>query len=157
MLAAVLLCCSAPAYADGIFLEAGQGFHHSARSQALLLSYHRDSPPLLGLDSYYAASLGSWNGEDRNSAFVLAKGIRMRLNGKSYASLEPGAAYLGRTTDNLGTRLQFALRIALGMRAGKYDLSLGYRHFSNGKGVFSWTDTPNYGENFVTLQIGRLW
>jgi hypothetical protein len=156
ILISILLCCFSSAHADGIFLEGGQGFHHSTRSQCLFLSYQRDSSPLFGLDSYYKAELGAWNGQHRNGAFVLAKEIRMTLHEKSYISFEPGAAYLRRTTDNLGTRLQFALRFALGMRTGQYDLSLGYRHFSNGKGVFHWTDTENYGENFVTFQIGCL-
>jgi hypothetical protein len=38
----------------------------------------------------------------------------------------------------------------------KIDLSLAYRHFSNGDGIFDWSDTPNFGENFITLQIGYL-
>jgi hypothetical protein len=151
-----LLYCSSPAYADGVFLEGGQGFYHSTNSQAIFLSYQIDSSPLWGLNSYYDVALGSWNGPDHNNALVFAKGLWMNLYGKSYISLEPGGAYLRRTTSNLGTRLQFAFRSALGIRTEKYDLSIGYKHFSNGKGIFHWTDTSNFSENFITLQIGYL-
>jgi hypothetical protein len=152
----VLLYCSTSAHADGVFLEGGQGFHYSTNSQAIFLSYQKDSPRLFGLNSYYDVTLGSWNGPNRNNALVLAKGLWMNLSDKSYITLEPGGAYLSRTTDNLGTRLQFAFRSALGIKTEKYDLSVGYKHFSNGKGIFHWTDTANYGENFITLQIGYL-
>jgi hypothetical protein len=156
MLIPVLLYCSTPAYADGVFLEGGQGFYYSKDSQVIFLSYQIDSPPLLGLNSYYDLAIGSWNGPDHNKALVLAKGIRMNLSGNEYISLEPGGAYLERTTSNLGTRLQFAFRSALGIRSEKYDLSVGYKHFSNGKGIFHWTDKANFSENFITLQIGYL-
>ncbi|MGO9145646.1 MAG: acyloxyacyl hydrolase [Desulfomonilia bacterium] len=152
----VLLYYSTPVYADGVFLEGGQGFHYSTDSQVIFLSYHIDSPPLFGLNSYYNAALGSWNGSNHNNAISLTKGLWMNLSGKSYISFEPGGAYLRSTTENLGTRLQFAFRSALGIRTEKYDLSVGYRHFSNGKGIFHWTDTANYGENFITFQIGYL-
>jgi hypothetical protein len=152
----MLLYCSTPAYADGVFLESGQGFYCSTDSKVISFSYQIDTPPLLGLNSYYDVALGSWDGPDRNNALVFSKGIWMNLYGKAYISLEPGGAYLGRTTSNLGTRLQFAFRSALGIRTKNIDLSVGYKHFSNGKGIFRWTDTPNFGENFITLQIGYL-
>ena len=152
----VLLCATTSAHADGVFLEGGLGIHYSTDSQSMFLSYHIDSPPIFGLNNYYDVALGSWNGTNRNNAIVLAKGIWWNLPGKSYLSLEPGGAYIAKTTENLGTRLQFAFRFALGVRTEKIDLSAGYRHFSNGKELFHWTDTSNYGENFITLQIGYL-
>jgi hypothetical protein len=152
----VLLYCSTTAHADGVFLESGLGFYKSTDSQPIFLSYQIDSPPFFGLNSYYDVALGSWNGQNHNKALVLAKGIWMNLSGKSYISLEPGGAYLRRTTDNLGTRLQFAFRSALGIRTEKFDLSVGYKHFSDGKGIFHWTNTSNLSENFITLQIGYL-
>ncbi|HPI93573.1 MAG TPA: acyloxyacyl hydrolase [Deltaproteobacteria bacterium] len=151
-----LLCCSATAYADSVYLEGGQGFHYSSDSQAVFLCYQMDSSPLWLLNTYYAVALGSWNGPEDNNALILAKGLWIDLDGEVYFTVEPGAAYLGRTTDNLGTRLQFAFRSALGMRVENCDVSIGYKHFSNGKGVFRWTDTPNHGENFITLQIVYL-
>lgn len=151
-----LLCCSSPADADGIHLEGGQGFYYSSESQAVFLSYQRDSSPLWLLNTYQSVAIGSWNGPESNNALVLAEGLWISLDGQSYLTVEPGVAYLGRTTDNLGTRLEFAFRSALGIRAEKYDVSIGYKHFSNGKGVFRWTDTPNHGENFITLQIVYL-
>lgn len=152
----LLLYCSTPAHADGIFLENGLGFYKSTDSQAIFLSYQIDSPPLFRLNSYYDVALGSWNGPNRSNAIVLAKGLWMNLSGKSYITLEPGGAYLKRTTDNLGTRLQFAFRSALGIRIDNFDLSVGYKHFSNGKGIFHWTNTSNFSENFIALQIGYL-
>jgi hypothetical protein len=152
----ILLYCSKPAHADGVFLENGLGFYKSTDSQAIFLSYQRDSPPLFSLKSYYDVAVGSWNGPNRNNAIVLAKGIWVNLSEKSYISLEPGGAYLGRTTENLGTRLQFAFRSALGIRIEKFDLSVGYKHFSNGKGIFHWTNKSNFSENFFTFQIGYL-
>jgi hypothetical protein len=152
----VFLYCSTPACADGVSLEGGQGFHHSTNSQAIFLGYQIDSPQLLGLDSYWVASLGAWNGPERNTAVILAKGVSLNLDKKWYISFEPGGACIGRTTNNLGTRLEFAIRTALGIKSEKYDLSVGYKHFSNGKGIFHWTDTPNFGENFITLQICYL-
>jgi hypothetical protein len=156
VLITMLLACSTPAHADGVFLESGPGFYKSTDSQALFLSYQIDSPPLFGLNGYYDVALGSWNGPNRDKALVLAKGILMNLSGTSYISLEPGGAYLERTTANLGTRLQFAFRSALGLRTGKYDISIGYKHFSNGKGIFRWTEKANFSENFITLQVGCL-
>ena len=152
----IYLCTTIPANADGVFLEGGQGIFHSADSQVMFLSYQIDTPSIFGLDTFCKGALGSWNGDNRNDAIVLALGILWNLPGKSYICFEPGGAYISETTDNLGTHLQFALRFALGMRLDKIDLSVGYRHFSNGDGIFDWSDTPNYGENFITLQIGYL-
>jgi hypothetical protein len=152
----VLFFCSTQACADGVFLEGGQGFYYSEDSRILFLSYQIDSPQLLGLNSYYDVALGSWNGPDRNTAIIFAKGLWLNLYRKSYITLEPGIAYVERTTSNLGTHLQFAFRSALGIRTEKYDLSVGYKHFSNGKGIFHWTDTTNLSENFITFQIGYL-
>jgi len=152
----VLLYYSTPSYANGVFLEGGQGIYYSTDSRTIFLSYQIDSPQLFGLNSNYNVALGSWNGPDHNNALILTKGIWMNLHGKTYISFEPGGAYIRRTTNNLGTRLQFAFRSALGIRTEEYDFSIGYKHFSNGKGIFHWTDTANFGENFITLQIGYL-
>jgi hypothetical protein len=152
----VFLCAATSAHADGIFLEGGQGLFQSTDSQAMFLSYLIDSPPIFGLNSFYKVALGSWNGQNRNDAIVLTKGIWWNLSRKSYLCFEPGGAYITETTHNLGTHLQFAFRFALGMRTEKIDYSIGYRHFSNGKGIFHWTDTPNFSDNFITLQIGYL-
>jgi len=150
----MLLFATTSAHADGVFLEGGQGLFQSTDSQAMFLSYQKDSPPIFGVNSFSKVALGSWNGQNRNDAIVLAQGIWWNLSRKSYLCFEPGGAYITKTTHNLGTPLEFAFRSALGIRTGKYDLSVGYRHFSNGKGIFHWTDTPNFGENFITLQIG---
>ena len=156
LLVPVFLFTATSAHADGIFLEGGQGIFHSTDSKAVFLGYQMDSSPIFGLKSFYKAALGSWDGKNRNDAIVLAKGIWCNLSGKSYLCFEPGGAYITETTHTLGTHLQFALRFALGMRAEKIDLSLGYRHFSNGEGIFHWSHTSNLSDNFITLQIGYL-
>ena len=152
----MLLFAATSAHADGVFLEGGQGLFQSTDSQAMFLSYQKDSPPIFGVNSFSKVALGFWNGQYRNDAIVLAQGIWWNLSKKSYLCFEPGGAYIKETTHNLGTHLEFAFRSAVGIRIEKYDLSVGYRHFSNGKGIFHWTDTPNFGENFITLQIGYL-
>lgn len=144
------------AYADGIFFEGGSGFFYSDVSQSLFLSYHLDSPQIFGFDTFYGLAFGTWNGDNGNDAVVLVKGFVWNLPEKTYLCIEPGGAYITEITDNLGTNLQFAFRGALGIRIQTLDLSVGYRHFSNGKGVFRWTDTANRGENFATFQIGYL-
>jgi hypothetical protein len=156
VLISVLLYCSTSAYADGVFLEGGQGLFRSTDSQTMFFSYQMDSSQIFGLNSFYKVALGSWDGQCRNDTIILAKGIWWNLPEKTYFCFEPGGAYIKYTTQNLGTHLQFAFRFALGMRIEKIDLSFGYRHFSDGKAIFHWTDTPNYGDNFITLQIGYL-
>lgn len=152
----VFLCTTLPAYADGVFLEGGQGFFRSSDSQTLFVSYQMDSSLIPALNLYYKGTLGAWSGDNRNDAVALALGILLNLPKKTYFCFEPGGAYITELTDNLGTHLQFSFRFAVGMKIDKADLSLGYRHFSNGDGIFDWTDTPNYGENFITLQAGYL-
>ena len=152
----ILLLATTSAHADGVFLEGGQGLFQSTDSQAMFLSYQKDSPPIFGFNSFYKVALGSWNGQNRNDAIIFAKGIWLNLSRKSYLCFEPGGAYITKTTHNLGTHLQFSGRLALGMRTEKIDLSIGYRHFSNGAGIFHWTDTSNFSDNFITLQIGYL-
>jgi hypothetical protein len=152
----IYLCTTTSARADGVFLEGGQGFFRSADSRAIFLSYQIDTPSIFGINTFCKGELGSWNGQNSNNAVVLALGLLWNLPRKSYICFEPGGAYITKTTDNLGTHLQFALRFAMGMKFDKIDLSVGYKHFSNGDGILNWTDTPNYGENFITLQIGYL-
>jgi hypothetical protein len=153
----IYLCTTIPALADGVFLEGGGDFISSDKSMVIFLSYQLDTPSIFGLDTFCKGELGFWNGSNSSEAVVLAMGILLNLPGESYISFEPGGAYITETTDNLGTHLQFALRFSLGMRLNKIDLSVGYKHFSNGNAIFNWSDTPNYGENFITLQIGYLW
>lgn len=145
-----------PAGADGIFLEGGAGFFYSDVAQSVFLSYHLDSPQILGFDTFWGLSIGGWNGDNRNKSAVLVKGLVWNLPQNVYLCIEPGGAYITEITENLGTHLQFAFRGALGVRDRNLDLSVGYRHFSNGKGVLRWTDTANHGENFVAVQAGYM-
>jgi len=154
----LFLCTALPAYADGVSVEAGQGIFHSADSRAIFLGYQMDSSlSIYSLNLYYKGAVGSWNGHNANNTAILALGILLNLPHESYICFEPGGAYVEETTDNLGTNLQFALRFAAGMKFDKkIDISLAFRHFSNGDGIFDWSDTPNFGENFLTLQAAYL-
>jgi len=139
-----------------VFLAGSLGLFKSKGSQALFVSYQKDSSPIFGLDSFCEVMLGSWNGGKRNNAIALSKGIRWNFHGKSYACFKPGGAYVTHTSSNTGTHLQFALDFALGTRRENIDLSVSFKHFSNGKKIFHWTHHSNKGENFVTLQAGYL-
>jgi hypothetical protein len=152
----VFVCTSISAYADGVFLEGGQGLFQSQYSQGGFLSYQKDSRPFFGIDGYYNMSLGAWNESNRNKVIILSKGFLWDFAEKKYLCFEPGGAYMTETTHNLGTHAQFSLKFALGLRKDKLDYSICYRHFSNGAGIFNWTSTANFGENFITLQIGYL-
>jgi len=135
-------------------LEGGQGFHYSGNTQALFLRYQWEAALLFGQEGFWEAALGAWNGPNRVETIGFARGLRFRWQEKNYASAQAGLHYITRRTENLGTPLQFGARLALGRTMGAYDLSIGYVHFSNGKYFFGW-EGPNYGEHFVTIQVGR--
>ena len=127
----VFLYATTSAHADGAFIEGGLGFKFSTDSKAMFLSYHIDSSPIFRIKSFYNLALGSWNGQNHNNAIVLVKGIWWDLPSKTYFSFEPGGAYMVKTSNNLGTHLQFAFRFALGMRAEKIDLSNQLQNYQN--------------------------
>lgn len=141
--------------ADMLSLETGRGFHRSSHSEIFTLRYHWDAPDLLGLPGHYEALLSGWNGRRRAAAVGLARSVRWFWSDPWYVSGSAGIAYLDRITDNLGTRFQMAFRLGLGRTFGRWDLSAGYAHFSNGKLLFNW-DGPNNGENFITIRLGLL-
>ena len=149
-----LLALSPDVFADALSLETGQGFHHSGNTQALFVRYQKDAPLLFGQKGFYEGSVGAWNGPNRVETVGIARGLRFDWGGTAYFSAQFGLNYITRKTENLGTLFQFASRLTIGRSIGEYDVSLGYVHFSNGKYFFGW-DGPNYGENFVTVQIGR--
>jgi hypothetical protein len=157
VIAGLFFCfTSLPVHADGVFLEGGQGLFQSQYSQGGFLSYQKDSRPLFGIDGYYNMSLGAWNESNRNRVVILSKGFLWGFGDKRYLCFEPGGAYVAETTHNLGTHAQFSLKFALGMKKDRFDYSICYRHLSNGAGIFGWTTRNNFGENFITLQIGYL-
>ncbi len=144
-----------PAHADGLFLEGGAGLLFSKNTEAVFLRYQKDAGPLFHHESFYDFSFASWNGPNHDDAVAITRGLKWNWKERNYFSFEAGGAYLKRTSDNLGTRLQFAFRFAFGVRAEKFDISIGYNHISNGKFLFGWSG-PNNGENFLSLQIGRV-
>jgi len=153
----LLLCACCLVYADELLFESGQGFYTSGDSRIAFLRYKLDTAPLFGFDSYYDLAVATWSGENHNDAIVVSRGERWHTTEKTYIDFEIGGAYVERTTDNLGTRLQFALRGAFGLKAGAFDFAVGYNHFSNGREIFQWnTSTPNNGENFITVRVGYM-
>jgi len=153
----ILLCVCYSVNADELLFESGQGFYTSGDSRVAFFRYLKDTAPLFGFDSYYDLAVATWSGENHNDAIVIARAERWNMTEKTYVDIGVGGAYLERTTHNLGTRLEFALRAALGLKAGAFDLALGYNHFSNGEEIFHWkTSTSNLGENFITLRLGYV-
>ncbi len=155
---AVMACiCSATAdaSADGIFVEGGPGFIQSLSTSVVLLRYQKDTSPLFGQSSFYEGAYLYWNGRNHAQDASLARGLRWTFEKDRYVSTALGAGYLDRETDNLGTRFEFYIRFAVGVRTDQYDFSLGYIHISNGKLFFGWKG-PDNGENFVTLSMGGL-
>ncbi|HEX9112725.1 MAG TPA: acyloxyacyl hydrolase [Nitrospirota bacterium] len=156
----VLLLRPEAAAADGFFVESGPGVMHSRGSVALFLRYQRDAPALFGQAGFYEVSYGSWSGKNRNEAIALARGIELPSGEHGYLSFTAGLGVVRTTTRNLDTPVEFLLRGAYGRRVGRYDISLGFTHFSNGKFFFRrihppwWDRGPNFGENFPTLQLG---
>jgi len=157
LLIVLLFRIPSAAYADGLFVEGGVGIIHSRLSDAGFLRYYKDTSPVFGNPSFYDFSLAHWNGRNDNYAVAIGRGMLLNWTGGYYSSFEAGGAYLWQTTENLGTRMQFAFRFALGLRTGNFDFSAGYIHISNGQEIFRWSsDTPNKSENFVTIQIGHM-
>jgi len=152
----LLLCISAPVCADEVIVEGGVGFYKSYNSEAAFLRYQKYVSPFFGFGSFYDLAIATWSGPTRNNAIILTKGFRWYMTESLHADFEGGGAYVARTTQNLGTHLQFAFRVAMGLKLGAFDLGLGYNHFSNGKGVFQWTKTANLSENFVSLHAGYM-
>ena len=156
MLCSILyLLCPQRARADMLSLETGRGFHRSTHSDILYLRYHWDAPALFTLPGYYEALLAGWNGRSRAAAVGIARSAQWSFNDRYYLDGSAGVAWLDKTTRNLGTRFQFAFRLAVGRRFDDWELSIGYEHFSNGKLFFNW-DGPNNGENFGVIRVGYL-
>ncbi len=149
--------CSAPtdASADGIFVEGGPGIIQSLSTDIVLLRYQKDVAPLFGKSSFYECIYAYWNGGNHAQDISIARGLRWTLEKNRYFSTALGAGYLDRETGNLGTHFEFYIRLAVGVRTDRYDVSLGYIHISNGKFLLGW-DGPDNGENFITLSMGGL-
>lgn len=138
-----------PVHADQLAFGLGGGVHRTHGDFGTLF-YHKDVSPLFNLDSRVEFSLASWNGDHSNDALGVARSLRWSWDGKTYLSGSLGLAYVSKTNGHLGGHGQFTLRFALGHRFDKYDLSLATHHYSNGG-----TSSPNQGENFLVLGLGR--
>lgn len=151
-----MLLCTHAASADMLAVTVGRGNIYSQGSNALFLSYQKVAPRLFSRESLYDLTFGYWNGSTHNSALTLARVVRWKLSPESYFAGTLGVGMVKRTTDHLGTQGQFTVRLAFGRRFGKYDLSIGESHYSNGKTALQlgWHG-PNTGEDFLTVMLAR--
>lgn len=143
------LLAAPAAHADQLAPGLGGG-NQRTRGDAIVRAYHKDAAPLWGFDGRVEFTLASWNGGDRNDVLGVARSLRRTLGEKGYVSASLGLGYVSRSSDHLGGHGQFTLRVALGRRLGRYDLSLAQQHYSNGG-----TARPNTGENFLVLALRR--
>ena len=155
-LGAGLLLCPSLTAADMLAVAVGRGNIFSQGSNAVFLSYQKDAPTLFNQKSFYDLSLAYWSGRNYNTALTVARELRWKLSPESYFAGTLGIGMVGRTTDHLGTQGQFVARLAFGRRFGKYDLSIGETHYSNGKTALqlNWRG-PNTGEDFLTVMLAR--
>ena len=153
-----LLLFPPPASADTLGVAAGRGNINSQGSSAVFLSYRKDAPKLFQRHSLYDLTFASWGGSRHNSALTLAREVRWKLSRESYIAGSLGLGLVKRATDHLGTDGQFITRLAFGRQFGKYELSIGETHYSNGKTALhlNWHG-PNRGEDFLTLMLAREW
>jgi hypothetical protein len=151
-----LLLCPSIAAADMLAVTTGHGNIFSQGSDAVFLSYQKEAPRLFHRESRYDVTLGYWSGSTHNSALTLARVMRWKLSTESYFAGTLGIGVVDRTTDHLGTTGQFVVRLAFARRFGKYELSLGETHYSNGKTALqlNWHG-PNTGEDFMTVMLAR--
>jgi hypothetical protein len=151
-----LLLCPSLTAADMLAVAVGRGNIFSQGSEAVFLSYQKEAPRLFDRESLYDLTLGYWSGSTHNSALTLARVVRWKLSPESYFAGTLGIGMVDRTTDHLGTQGQFVVRLAFGRRFGKYDLSIGETHYSNGKTALqlNWHG-PNTGEDFLTVMLAR--
>ncbi len=155
-LVAIFLCLAASnVAADGLFIEAGPGWFCSTGAVLSLVRFDKDTSALFGQDSFYEFTYASWDGQNRNRAVSIARGLRWKAPAPFFWTFNAGISHVYTTTNNLGTEFQFYFRGSYGVTVGKAELSLGLIHYSNGKLVFRW-DGPNDGENFATVSVGLI-
>ena len=145
-----------PASADMLAVAAGTGNIKSQDADAVFLSYQKEAPKLFNHESLYDLTFGYWNGSTRNSALTIARAVRWNISPETYFAGTLGIGVVDRTTEHLGTQGQFTIRLAVGRKFGKYDLSIGENHYSNGKTALrlNWHG-PNDGEDFLTVMLAR--
>jgi len=142
--------------ADMLAVTLGRGNIYSQGSAAVFLSYQKEAPKLFNRESLYDLTFGYWSGSNHNSALTLARVVRWKLSPETYFAGTLGIGVVDRVTDHLGTQGQFTIRLAVGRKFGKYDLSVGESHYSNGKTALKlgWHG-PNTGEDFLTVMLAR--
>jgi hypothetical protein len=155
-LSAGLLLFPLLAAADMLAVSAGRGNIVSQGAYAVFLSYQKDAPKLYNFESLYDLTFGYWSGSTHNSALSLGRVLRWKFSNETYIAGTLGIGVVDRVTDHLGTQGQFMMRLAVGRKFGKYDLSIGENHYSNGKTALKlgWHG-PNTSEYFLTAMLAR--
>ena len=122
----------------------------------MFFSYQKDAPVLFKQQGSYEFTIANWTGPNDNTALTAGRALRWNLSSENYFSGTFGIGVVNRTTDHLGTIGEFVIRLAFGHKFGKYDLSIGHTHYSNGKTALGldW-EGPNVGEDFLTLRLAR--
>lgn len=156
LLVAGMLLYPCSAGADMLAVAVGHGNMSSQGSTAVFFSYQKDAPILFNQKSSYELTIAYWSGRNYNTALTAARTLRWNLSPENYFAGTLGIGMVDRTTDHLGTTGQFVARLAFGRKLGKYDLSIGETHYSNGKTALrlGWHG-PNIGEDFLTLMLAR--
>lgn len=158
LLIAGILLCPRPTGADMLAVAVGRGNIYSQGTNVVFFSHQKDAPTIFNQKSLYDLSIAHWDGRNYNTALTVARTLRWKLSPENYFAGTLGIGVVDRTTDHLGTTGQFVARLAVGRQFGKYDLSLGETHYSNGKTALrlNWHG-PNTGEDFLTLMLAREW
>lgn len=155
--AVVMSLGTTPVSANMLAISAGGGNLTTHQSNAAFLSYQKKAPSLFKRESLYDFTIGHWNGPTANSAITVARVVRWRLPSPGYYFAGMlGIGLVSQHTDHLGTDGQFIIRLSIGHKFGKYELSIGETHYSNGKYLLNlpW-DGDNEGENFTTVMLAR--
>ncbi len=118
-------------------IGAGEDVSHARGTQAMFLTYQ---PRASHLDFL----AGAWRGRYYGQAYGLAYRCSF---GRVFGTL--GAAYLPKANAISGTQANFDVNF--GFQATRH-WSILWQHFSNGRGIFHWTDRANVGWNFLVLK-----
>ena len=129
-------------FANTIILDYGKG-EKDKNFYNIELSFNT---PIKNLPTYTSLGIGGWDKEESSFFGSINEGIKYGKKYFTYAQV--GVAALANTTKNLSTSLEFTEKIGIGLNLENFDISLFYRHISNG-GI----KKPNRGENFTGITL----
>ncbi len=121
-----------------ISIDAGRDVVFGHASRGLFLGYR---PPA----QHWGYFAGGWRGGNYNDE-IYGAGYHC---GFGKLSLQLGVSYITDLNNINGTHWNFATDVAY--RLGRH-WALSYRHFSNADFIFHWSNGPNRGWNFVSIE-----